>query len=171
MVRSPAELRGRIAYTPQTWGFYPWMKIWDNIAIPLKIRGLPPAEITQRVRDVAEVLGISHLLDRYPREVSGGEQQKVLIARAVASGADVWLLDEPLSIIDIDYRRDAIETLRRLGKTMFVITHNVQDAADIGGHIYIVRGSPLTVVSTLAPGQYNRDVAELANAVREAFNP
>jgi ABC-type sugar transport system ATPase subunit len=171
MGRPPAELRGRIAYIPQTGGLYPWMKIRDNIAIPLKIRGLQPAEISQRVRDVAEALGISHLLDRYPKEVSGGEQQKVLIARAVASGADVWLLDEPLSMIDIDYRREVIEALRKLGKTMLVITHNVQDAVDLGGYIYIVRGPPLTVVSSLAPGQYSRDAAELANAVRGAFKP
>lgn len=168
MGEPPARLRGKIAYLPQGGGLYPWMKIQDNIALPLRIRGLPPGEVDRVVKQVAESLGISHLLERYPREISGGEQQKVLVARALASGAEIWLLDEPLSMIDIDYRREAIDILKKIRKTMIIITHNVQDAIDLEGYIYIVRGPPLEIIDVYPPGRY-KDANELIEKARQSF--
>ncbi len=168
MGKPPAHLRGKVAYIPQSGGLYPWMKIQDNIALPLRIRGLPPEEIDRVVKKVAESLGISHLLKRYPKEISGGEQQKALVARALASGAEIWLLDEPLSMIDIDYRREIIDILKKIGKTTLVITHNVQDAIDLEGYIYIVRGPPLKIIDVYPPGRY-KDADELIQKVREYF--
>jgi ABC-type nitrate/sulfonate/bicarbonate transport system, ATPase component len=142
------------------------MTVRDNIALPLKLQRAPHPEKT--AESIADALGIGHLLGRYPKELSGGEQQKVLIARAFVSGAEVWLLDEPLSMIDIDHRREIIQLLRKAGKTMVIITHNIQDAIDLGGYIYIVKGPPLRIVATAAPGQYT-NAERLAEVAREAF--
>ncbi len=166
MGKPPEELRGKIAYIPQAGGLYPWMTVRENIALPLKLQRRPNPE--RETESVAESLGISHLLDRYPKEISGGEQQKTLIARALVSGAEVWLLDEPLSMIDIDYRREIIQLLKKVGRSMVVITHNMQDAVDLGGYVYIVKGPPLQLVATAAPGQYT-DAERLAETAREVF--
>lgn len=166
MGKSPEELRGKIAYIPQTGGLYPWMTVRENIALPLKLLHLPNPH--EAVEPVAEALGISHLLERYPKEISGGEQQEVLIARSLASGAEIWLLDEPLSMIDVDYRREIIQLLRKISKTMVIITHNVQDAVDLGGRIYIVKGPPLQIVTATSPDRYT-DAEKLAETAREAF--
>jgi len=166
MGKTPEELRGKIAYIPQTGGLYPWMTVRENIALPLKLHHLPNPD--EAVEPVAEALGISHILERYPKEISGGEQQKVLIARSLASGAEVWLLDEPLSMIDVDYRREIIQLLRKINKTMVIITHNVQDAIDLGGRIYIVKGPPLQIVTATSPDHYT-DTEKLAEMARGAF--
>ncbi|ABL88759.1 ABC transporter related protein [Pyrobaculum islandicum DSM 4184] len=166
--KPPDELRGKIAYIPQSGGLYPWMTVEENIALPLKLLKKPEREIRETVHKVSEILEISDLLKRYPREISGGEQQKVLLARAMASGADVWLLDEPFSMIDIDYRRELIQILRGVGKVMVVITHNVQDAIDLGGEIYVVNGPPLKITAVLKPGDYTK-AEELTEVVKSAF--
>ncbi len=67
----------------QTWALYPHMKVYDNIAFPLKLRKLPKAEIDRRVKEVAALLRIEGLLNRYPRHLSGGQQQRVALARAL----------------------------------------------------------------------------------------
>ncbi|MCC6020546.1 MAG: ATP-binding cassette domain-containing protein [Thermoproteaceae archaeon] len=153
--RPPERLWGRVVYLPQSGGLYPWMSNRENIALPLKLARRPRREIETAVVRAARALGVAHLLDKYPREVSGGEQQRVLLARAVASGAEVWLLDEPLSMVDVDHRSEIAriisDAVRGTGSCAIVVTHNIKDVVELGGRAYIARGPPLSLVAELSP--------------------
>jgi glycerol transport system ATP-binding protein len=81
---------------------YPSLTVYKNIASPLKVSGVPKAEIDRRVRETAEMLHIDDLLDRLPAELSGGQQQRISIARALVKDAQLLLLDEPL--VNLDYK-------------------------------------------------------------------
>ena len=89
-----------VALVFQSYALYPHFTAFDNIAYPLRLRKTPKDEIERRVRDVAELLGITHTLDRPPGLCSGGEQQRIALGRAIVREPVVFLMDEPLSNID-----------------------------------------------------------------------
>ncbi|MDT8878357.1 ABC transporter ATP-binding protein [Halomonas saccharevitans] len=91
---------------------YPALSVFDNIASPLKLARVPRAEIDRRVREVAEMLHIEHLLDRLPLELSGGQQQRTAMGRALVKDADVVLFDEPLVNLDYKLREEFRDELR-----------------------------------------------------------
>src|SRR4051812_10674803 len=93
-----------VAMVFQGYALYPHLTARDNIAFPLKMRGVGPAERRRRVDETAEMLGLSRLLDRRPGELSGGERQRVAMGRAVVRSPKVFLFDEPLSNLDAALR-------------------------------------------------------------------
>ncbi len=127
----------------QNWALYPHMKVFDNIAFPLKIKKLPKAEIEKKVREIAEVLGIAETLDRYPRQLSGGQQQRVAIARALVKEPHVLLMDEPFSNLDARIRVTARafvkDIQRKLGITTILVTHDPADALTLADRIAVLR--------------------------------
>ncbi len=126
----------------QNWALYPNMKVFDNIAFPLQIKGVPRDEIRRRVREVAETLGIDDLLDRYPRQLSGGQQQRVALARALVKNPRILLLDEPFSNLDARVRvtaRTFVKKIQRsLGITAILVTHDQADAFAVGDRIVVL---------------------------------
>jgi len=133
----PARERN-VAMVYQTFALYPHMRVFDNIASPLAIRGVSKVEIEKRVKEVADLLKISHLLSRYPRELSGGEAQRVAIARALIKRADVYLFDEPLTNLDYKIRESMRGELRRIFR-------------ELGGTIIYAASDPL---DTFTMAQY-----------------
>ncbi|GAB6947196.1 glucose ABC transporter ATP-binding protein GlcV [Vulcanisaeta sp. JCM 16161] len=127
----------------QNWALYPHMKVFDNIAFPLRIKKLPKNEIEKRVREIAEVLGIAETLDRYPRQLSGGQQQRVAIARALVKEPQVLLMDEPFSNLDARIRVTARafvkDIQRKLGITTILVTHDPADALTLADRIAVLR--------------------------------
>jgi multiple sugar transport system ATP-binding protein len=134
----------------QGYALYPHLSIRENLAYPLRVRGARRAEIGPRVEDVAQLLGISHLLDRRIQQVSGGEQQRVAIGRAIVQKPSLYLLDEPISNLDASLREAVRTEIRRLQRqlraTMIMVTHDQLDALAIADRIAILRNGVLQQV-------------------------
>jgi len=126
----------------QSYALWPHMKVFDNIAFPLKVKKYPPEEIKKRVRWAAELLQIEELLDRYPAQLSGGQQQRVAVARAIVVEPDVLLMDEPLSNLDallrVRMRSELKKLQRKLGVTTIYVTHDQVEAMTMGDRIAVM---------------------------------
>lgn len=138
----PAKDRN-IAMVFQNYALYPHMTVFENMAFGLTLRKLPKLEITRRVNEAAEILGIKKYLDRRPREISGGERQRVALGRAIVRKPLVFLFDEPLSNLDAKMRvqmRTEIHKLRlRLQTTFIYVTHDQTEAMTLGDRIAVMK--------------------------------
>ena len=132
-----------IAMVFQNYALYPYMTVFDNIAFGLRARKTPAKEITPKVQKAADMLAISHLLERYPRQLSGGQLQRVAIGRAVVRNARLYLFDEPLSNLDAQLRDEMRGEIKRLhqdlGKTMIYVTHDQIEAMTLADRIVLMR--------------------------------
>jgi multiple sugar transport system ATP-binding protein len=149
----PPRARG-IAMVFQGYGLYPHLKIRDNIAFPLRTQGAAKDEIVKRVDWAAGILDIKPLLDRKPRQLSGGEQQRVALARALVREPTVFLLDEPLSNLDAKLRTSARTELkqfqREVGTTTIYVTHDQVEAMGMGDRIAVLDHGKVCQVGTPA---------------------
>ena len=128
-----------IGYVPQDGALFPTMNIFDHLAFSLRLRRWIKADIEHRVEELAEVLRISHLLDRRPVGLSGGERQRVARGRALAFRPRVLCLDEPLSALDDDTKDRMIDLLKRVQQheriTALHITHSRDEARRLGSMV------------------------------------
>lgn len=128
--RNPA-VRG-IGYVPQDGALFSRMKVRDQIGFALQVRGVGKKQRIRRVDELAELLGIPHLLKRFPTRLSGGERQRVALGRALSFAPSILCLDEPLSALDSETRSQMCELLRTVqqttGVTTMHITHNEAEA-------------------------------------------
>ncbi|WIY52001.1 ABC transporter ATP-binding protein [Devosia sp. YIM 151766] len=131
-----------IAMVFQDYALYPHMNLADNIAYPLKVRGEPVEKRHGRAREVADVLKIGHLMDRLPSQISGGQQQRTSLARALVYPARVYLFDEPLSNLDAKLRLEARGFLnhlqRDMGMTAVYVTHDQAEAMALATRIAVM---------------------------------
>jgi len=138
------ELRRRkFSMVFQHFGLLPYRQVVDNVAYGLEIRGTGKAERTRRAMEVIELVGLEGYEHSYPDQLSGGMQQRVGLARALAGDPDVLFFDEPFSALDPLIRRDmqneVIRLHREVGKTMVFITHDLSEALKLGDRILIMR--------------------------------
>ena len=154
VVNEVAPAKRGVSMVFQTYALYPHMTVYRNMAFGLKQAKTPKDEIDQRVRNAAEILEISSLLDRTPKALSGGQRQRVAIGRAIVREPEVFLFDEPLSNLDAALRvQTRIEIARlheRLGTTMIYVTHDQVEAMTLADKIVVLRdgnieqiGSPI----------------------------
>ena len=148
-----------IAMVFQSYALYPHMTVYNNIAFPLKLRKVPKQEIDKRVREVAEMLGLTELLKRKPRELSGGQRQRVALGRAIVRKPQVFLMDEPLSNLDaklrVKMRAELKKLQRQLGVTTIYVTHDQVEAMTMGDRIAVINQGVLQQVG--APDEvYNK---------------
>ncbi len=141
-----------IAMVFQNYALYPHMKVYDNMAFGLKIRGYSKKEIDHRVHEAARILNIEHLLDRYPRELSGGQRQRVAVGRAIVRKPKVFLFDEPLSNLDAKLRVQMRAELKKLHEklqaTIIYVTHDQVEAMTMGDKICVMKDGVLQQVDT-----------------------
>ncbi|MFH0299187.1 sn-glycerol-3-phosphate ABC transporter ATP-binding protein UgpC [Bradyrhizobium sp. 31Argb] len=132
-----------IAMVFQNYALYPHMSVYDNMAFGLKMRGFDRAEIANRVKAAAEILGIEEQLQRKPRQLSGGQRQRVALGRAIVRHPQVFLFDEPLSNLDAKLRiqmRVEIKKIHvRLGTTAIYVTHDQVEAMTLGDRVVVMK--------------------------------
>ncbi|HEX6681789.1 MAG TPA: ABC transporter ATP-binding protein [Candidatus Limnocylindrales bacterium] len=136
----------------QSYALFPHLTVADNIAFGLIVKDVPKAEARERTAKAAATIGCEHLLDRKPFQLSGGERQRVALARALVREPDVFLLDEPMSNLDLELRvetRAEIKALhRRVGGTMVHVTHDQTEALVMGDRIAVMRDGLLEQLGT-----------------------
>ncbi|MBS7637443.1 ABC transporter ATP-binding protein [Candidatus Bathyarchaeota archaeon] len=136
----------------QNYALWPHMKIYDNVAFGLRLMRLGRGEISKRVREALEMVRLEGFEDRYPNQLSGGEQQRVALARALAVEPEVLLLDEPLSNLDAKLRVEMREELRRLQKefkiTSIYVTHDQEEALSISDRVAVMNRGRIHQVGT-----------------------
>ena len=143
-----------IAMVFQNYALYPHMTVFDNMALSLRMKKMPEAEILRRITDASKILGLTDYLKRKPGALSGGQRQRVAVGRAIVREPKVFLFDEPLSNLDAKLRvkmRTEISRLHsRLGATMIYVTHDQVEAMTMGDKIVVMKdgvvqqiGSPL----------------------------
>lgn len=160
----PAERN--IGYVPQDGALFPTMTVAQHLAFALNIRRIPAQQVAQRVDQLSDMLEIGYLLDRYPANLSGGEQQRVALGRALSFGPSTLCLDEPLSALDEATRMQIIELLKRvqreMGVTCLHVTHSHIEAellADV--QIELLDGQ---IVVTKQPSSNGCTDAQLSSA-------
>ena len=167
-----------VAMVFQDYALYPHMTVRNNIGFGLKARKFPEAEIETRVMAAAKMLGITALLDRYPRQLSGGQRQRVAIGRAIVRNPQIFLFDEPLSNLDAQLRDEMRGEIKRLHQeiatTMIYVTHDQIEAMTLADRIVLMRdgvieqqGAPLDLFERPA----TRFVAGFLGSPRMNFVP
>ncbi|MCE3555083.1 sn-glycerol-3-phosphate ABC transporter ATP-binding protein UgpC [Pseudonocardia sp. RS11V-5] len=153
MVGVPSRDRD-IAMVFQNYALYPNKTVGENMAFPLKMRGVPKEERATKVKAAAEILGLSEYLDRKPRALSGGQRQRVAMGRAIVREPQVFLMDEPLSNLDakmrVSTRTEIAAMQRRLGVTTVYVTHDQVEAMTMGDRVALLKDGELQQFATPA---------------------
>ena len=138
---SPAERK--ISMVFQSYALFPHLSVAENIVFGLRVRRVSRAERDARLKRVADIVGLSHLLERKPAQLSGGQRQRVALGRAIIAAARVCLMDEPLSNLDAKLRHEMRTEIRslqqRLGMTMVYVTHDQTEAMTMADRVVLMR--------------------------------
>ncbi|MDD2237943.1 MAG: sn-glycerol-3-phosphate ABC transporter ATP-binding protein UgpC [Kiritimatiellae bacterium] len=140
-----------IAMVFQNYALYPHMTVYKNMAYGLIMRGYPKEEIDTRVREAAEILGITPYLDRKPKALSGGQRQRVAVGRAIVRKPKVFLFDEPLSNLDakmrVQMRAEISKLHKKLQATIIYVTHDQVEAMTMGTRIVVMKNGIIQQVA------------------------
>jgi multiple sugar transport system ATP-binding protein len=136
----------------QNYALYPHMTVGTNLGFPLKMRGLPKADVALRVAETAALLELGDQLDKYPEQLSGGQRQRVALGRAIIREPVAFLMDEPLSNLDallrVQMRSELLKLHRRVGKTTVYVTHDQVEAMTMANRIVILRLGVIQQIGT-----------------------
>lgn len=157
----PAERR--ISMVFQSYALFPHLSVAENIIFGLRVRGVGRGERDARLKRVADIVGLGHLLERKPSQLSGGQRQRVALGRAIIAEAPVCLMDEPLSNLDAKLRHEMRSEIRalqqRLEMTMVYVTHDQTEAMTMADRVVLMRDGRVEQNGT--PEQlYNRPATE-----------
>ena len=141
-----------LAMVFQNYALYPHMNVYRNIAFSLEIRGVDKLEIDGKVKEVAKLLGLTEVLDRYPKALSGGQRQRVAIGNAIIRNPEILLMDEPLSNLDAklrcQMRVELAKIHKQLGNTIIYVTHDQTEAMTLGTRIAVMDKGRIQQVDT-----------------------
>jgi molybdopterin-binding protein len=140
----------KIGIVYQDYALFPHLSVEENIAFGLRLRKYPKGEIKEKVNAIAEIVGVTHLLERKPKTLSGGEQQRVALARVLVTEPEVLLLDEPLSALDPETKERMQSTLkevhRRVKVTIIHVTHDFEEAIALGHRVAVLNDGRIAQV-------------------------
>ncbi|AOS65847.1 ABC transporter ATP-binding protein [Actinoalloteichus hymeniacidonis] len=132
---------------------FPWLSVAKNVEFPLRSRGLPPAERKERAAQALEAVGLTGAAQKYPRQLSGGMQQRVSIARALACRPALLLMDEPFASVDAQTRSELEDLLlkvqREQGTTVLLVTHDIDESVYLAHRVLVLSTAPASVVADL----------------------
>ncbi len=141
-----------IAMVFQSYALYPQMSVYDNLAFGLTLQGVDEDVIDQKVKHVAQILGLTDYLDRMPRALSGGQRQRVAVGRAIIRKVGIFLMDEPLSNLDakqrVTMRAEIAQIHRQTGATTIYVTHDQTEAMTLADRIVIMKTGYVQQVGT-----------------------
>lgn len=141
-----------VAMVFQNYALYPHLTVAENIAFPLRATKAPRELALRRAGEIAESLGLAHLLKRKPKELSGGQQQRVAIGRAIIREPTVFLFDEPLSNLDaklrVETRSELLAIQKRLGVTSIYVTHDQEEAMTLSDRMVVMKEGKIAQVGT-----------------------
>ncbi len=169
-------LRRGIGYAIQETGLFPQMTAERNVGMALELLGRPKAEIARRAEELFGMVGLPfrELRGRYPWQISGGQRQRLGLARALANDPEVLLMDEPFGALDPMTRAEMQtmlrELLRRVGKTVLIVTHDLDEALYLAGRVVLLEGGRVVADLPAAEvmGSEVREVREYVRAVHRA---
>ncbi len=167
-VQLGAEPR-EVALILQDYGLFPWKTVYENVVLGLQIRGIPKSERRRIALSLMDKLGLSSFANHYPKQLSGGMQQRVGFARALALKPKILLMDEPLSSLDALTRETLQNFLLELwkdnGMTMVLVTHSIEEAVFLGKVIIVLTPRPGHVAKIIE----NLNVGDENYRSKEAF--
>ncbi len=147
----PPEKRG-VGFVYQNYMLFPHKTVFDNISFGLKIRKIDKEEIKNKVNDLMQLFGITHLADRLPRTLSGGEQQRTALARALIIRPKVLLMDEPLSALDRLTREELTNEFKKIHEefniTIIHVTHNFDEALQLADRVAIIKNGTVSQIGS-----------------------
>lgn len=144
------DIRSRVGMVFQTFNLFPHLTVMDNIILaPTEVKKTPKAQASEKAMELLDMVGLKHKANMYPKRLSGGEQQRVAICRALAMDPEILLLDEPTSMLDPELVGEvlgAIQRLAKAGMTMILVTHEMMFAKEVADTVVFMADH--TVVET-----------------------
>jgi len=160
----------------------PWRTVTDNILLPLQIQGVPAAYAQQRIKETLALVGLAEFASAYPKELSGGMEQRIAVARALIQEPRILLLDEPFAALDALMRERLNDEILRLWQrqafTAIMVTHNIREAVLLADRVLVLSPRPATLSAEFTidlprsrpPGiQYSEAFGQLAYEIRQAI--
>lgn len=167
----------KIAIVFQDPALFPWRNVISNVEFPLEIKGLKKSERRSIAKKYIELVGLAGFENYYPNQLSGGMQHRVSIARALASGAEILLMDEPFVALDEQSRfalgQELLKIWENTGKTILFITHNISEAVILGNKVVLMSARPSTVkeiVNVNVPRPRDPEDARIAEIRKYLWN-
>ncbi|WP_414637552.1 ABC transporter ATP-binding protein [Amycolatopsis sp.] len=147
----PSDLA--VVFQDYSRSLFPWLTVAGNVEFPLRSAKIPKTERRERAREALESVGLSAAARKYPWQLSGGMQQRVSIARALASRPALLLMDEPFASVDAQTRFELEDLLRRVkqqqGSTVLLVTHDIDESVYLGDRVLVLSKSPASIVADL----------------------
>lgn len=166
------EIKGpsrKTAFILQDFGLLPWKTVWQNVCLGMKINGFSKKEQNETAEKLLLNLGLLQHKDYYPARLSGGEKQRVAIARSLALNPEILLMDEPFSSLDTFAREKLQNILTKIWHanrlTMIIVTHNIEEAVFLGKKIIVLSGRPASIKTIIN----NPDAGELTYRTADSF--